>query len=102
VLFPAVMRWHGLSNRLGFAQCVPFEEFVVAEVLTGTDDSASSIVAASASLLRAGRIGRCALSKGSEFCERFVTRFSFGYKTCSNFAHQMVRRVGISRVTRRL
>ena len=67
MLFPAVMRWHGLSrnaNRLGFAQCVPFEEFVVAEVLTGTDDSASSIVAASASLLRAGRIGRC-VSKGS-------------------------------------
>jgi hypothetical protein len=31
----------------------------VAEVVTGTDDSASSIVAASASLLRAGRIGKC-------------------------------------------
>ena len=66
MLFPAVMRWHGLSrnaNRLGFAQCVPFEEFVVADA-PGTDDSASSIVAASASLLRAGRIGRC-VSKGS-------------------------------------
>ena len=56
VLFPQVMRGmacHVTCNVDADAR-VPFEEFVVAEVLTGTDDSASSIVTASAR-----RIGKC-------------------------------------------
>ena len=77
----------------------------MAEVLTGTDDSASSIVTASASLLRAGRIGKCVGSDRCSFrvCLTFflIIKLALQVKRRTDMPTTplMVHRVSISRVT---